>query len=429
MYLSTDNGSSWSNSNEGIMNKHITALFLKDSILFVGTDGGGVYRSTDKGSNWKQMDNGMTNITIPALDIKGTSIIAGTSGNGVFVSDDNGLSWNKINRGITNPFINTIARRDNYVFAGAEHGDIFLSTNSGVSWQNANAGVPSNNSINCILIKDSSVVFASSTQSVYYSSNNGISWEPRTNGITSYFMGVLGQCGQSIFVTGYGGLFKSTDDGLNWNHIESSSGLADNNVNCLAAMDTIIFAGTRYLGVFRSTNYGTTWDHVSNWPPYKDVRKLAVNDSKLFALTGDSIIYISYDKGVSWISVSEGLPSYDKISAIGVNDSYLFAGMQYDNIWKRPFSTFVNVNDNPSSTENFTIFPNPASEYIIINGEKMDKQGFVVNIYNSLGALIKTSFLDQVQKIINLSNLNSGIYLVEIKSAHFRQIEKLIINK
>ncbi len=382
------------------------------------------------GEHWSQEDYGMINITIPALKTDGNCIFSGTYGNGIFISTDNGLSWNKKSEGLTNYFVKTIDKLGSQVYVGTEHGDIYLSSNNGMTWQSANTGTPSYNSINDISIKDSSVVFATTTQNLLYSSNSGSTWEYRSNGITASFFYYLAQCRQNIFVIGsYGGIFKSTDEGLNWTHIELSSGLFEYNINCLAVMDTIIFAGSAHSGVYRSFDFGTTWDQIANLPGSNNIRKIVVSGSNLFAFTLEGAIYISYDKGETWILVSDGLSSYNKVSVIAVNDLYLYAGMEHEGIWRRPFSSFVNIDNNISTPDRFSVFPNPASEFITINYKKKENEILTLNIYNSLGVLVSKGSLNHDKEKIEISNLNNGIYFVEIKSNDFRQVEKLIVNK
>jgi photosystem II stability/assembly factor-like uncharacterized protein len=64
--------------------------FARNSIghVFVGTQGGGVYRSTDNSENWTLVDNGLTNTYVTALAINAAGhIFAATFGGGAFRSD------------------------------------------------------------------------------------------------------------------------------------------------------------------------------------------------------------------------------------------------------------------------------------------------------------------------------------------------------
>ena len=79
----------------------------KNSIghVFVGTQGGGVFRSTDNGESWAGVNNGLTATNVRALASSPVDhIFAGTFG-GVFRSTDNGDHWVAINNGLEFPFV------------------------------------------------------------------------------------------------------------------------------------------------------------------------------------------------------------------------------------------------------------------------------------------------------------------------------------
>src|SRR5258705_14010833 len=66
--------------------------------VFVGTQGGGVFRSTDNAETWTAVNNGLTDTNVRALAINSTGhIFGGTWSSGVFRSTDNGGSWTPVN--------------------------------------------------------------------------------------------------------------------------------------------------------------------------------------------------------------------------------------------------------------------------------------------------------------------------------------------
>src|SRR4051812_19342334 len=57
---------------------HISALTIKDTILIAGTETGGVFVSTDYGSTWTQSNTGLTNLNeVKALIANNTYVFAG----------------------------------------------------------------------------------------------------------------------------------------------------------------------------------------------------------------------------------------------------------------------------------------------------------------------------------------------------------------
>ncbi len=71
------------------------------------------------------------------------------------------------------------------------------------------------------------------------------------------------------------------------------------------------------------------------------------------------------------------------------------------------------TNKNPllNKTSFITITPNPASDYIVINGITNSE---IYIIYNLLGKLVMSGNINKTNKIIDISNLINGLYLVKI---------------
>jgi len=58
--------------------------------IFAGTSGNGIFLSTNNGNSWTAINNRLTYHYVSALAIQGGKIFAGTPGLGVFLSID---SW------------------------------------------------------------------------------------------------------------------------------------------------------------------------------------------------------------------------------------------------------------------------------------------------------------------------------------------------
>jgi len=90
--------------------------------------------------------------------------------------------------------------------------------------------------------------------------------------------------------------------------------------------------------------------------------------------------------------------------------------------------------DNSSSVEGvsakntlFDIYPNPASDIITLNTDNVSNTDLILNIYNVVGTLVKSETLKQNNRQINIGDLRTGIYMVEIKSKEWKGKQKLII--
>jgi photosystem II stability/assembly factor-like uncharacterized protein len=80
--VSTDNGIMWAQTP--LNNYEVRSLTINGNNVFAGTDNNGVYLSTDNGTTWTQRNEGLANSSIEALCISNNYIFAGTNGNGVY---------------------------------------------------------------------------------------------------------------------------------------------------------------------------------------------------------------------------------------------------------------------------------------------------------------------------------------------------------
>ncbi len=71
----------------------------------------------------------------------------------------------------------------------------------------------------------------------------------------------------------------------------------------------------------------------------------------------------------------------------------------------------------------FLIYPNPASEFINIKS----LEGANIEIYNIVGKMVKSEVSQSNDHAMNVSNLNSGIYLLKLTSEDKSATKKLII--
>ncbi len=270
IFLSTNNGTSWSAVNSGLTvvniwngtsyNSYYTPKCFAISIngaddtnIFVGTWGSGVFLSTNNGANWTAVNNGFPNTgggygngdtIITSLVFSGNNLFAGTFSFGVFLSTNNGMSWTQVNNGLTDTSIYALAVLDTNIFAGTYGNGVFLSTNNGTSWTNAG-----------LLNEDVEALAISGT---------------------NLFAGTNGD----------GGVYLSTNNGKNWSVV--GSGLINKTVYSFAVSDTNIYIGT-FQGVCLSTNNGTSWNGIDFSDMSRPIFSLTISGKNLFAETDEGL--------------------------------------------------------------------------------------------------------------------------------------------
>ena len=212
VYLSTDNGTTWTAINNGIPATLIWSLEVSGNNLYACTGGLGLFRTTDHGTSWTNL--GLISEIIYTCVVKGTTIFAGTGDHGVYRSTDDGATWNQVNNGLTWLHVKALFVKGNSIFAGT-HPSMFRSTDDGENWIELTNGLPNPavNEYGFTMI--GSTLFAGIDSGVYYSVDNGNSWNP-TN-LTGVLVYTIYAYLNNLFA-GHSGqaVYHSSDNGLTW---------------------------------------------------------------------------------------------------------------------------------------------------------------------------------------------------------------------
>jgi hypothetical protein len=384
VYLSTNNGTSWTSVNNGLPRAQgrflprVSGFAVIDTNIIAG--GGGVFLSTNSGANWTWVNN---SLNVMALAVSGTNLFAGTYNKGVFLSADGGTSWAADNGGLTKfsslwgyHTIGCFASNGENVFIGTTghtgfygHG-VFLSTNNGTNWTAVNEGLPS---------------------------------YPEA-GDSATFGGILclAVSGSNIFAgTGEDGVYHSTDNGAHWT--AANTGLTDTTVNALVVSGTNLFAGTNG-GVFLSTNNGTSWTAVNGSLTDHPVSALAVSGDILF-----------------------------------VGTPITFAGDYKGGVWRRPLSEMVTSVEHiagrlPRMFELCQNYPNPLNPSTTIKYNLPKSAEVRLGVYDVLGREVSMLVNEKMDAGVHevkfeASDLSSGLYFYRLSVGDFVQSKKLMILK
>ena len=349
VFLSTDNGSSWTPIYSSLMNYGVSSLVIDtngtDSFnLFAGT-GNGVYLSTNNGTSWTAVDSGFTNLRVYSLTLNGSDLFAVTK-DGLYLSRNNGTNWKQVNSTLVSNVINCLTFIGTNLFAGTDFGGVYLSTDNGTSWTQINSGlIPGSLSrIPYPAVSSFAVIgtnlFAGTDNGVFLSTNNGTSWLVDSSGIGSESISSLavvpnGKGGTNLFAGTYptsfnenGGVYLSTNNGTSW--MQVNSGLTNHNITALFVCPdssgyTNLFAATHTGpgddgGLFLTTNNGTDWINVNSGPAFTKVNVSAFVVSGTNFLAGSTYgdLYLSTNNGTSWSTINSGFKPGNPISSFAV---------------------------------------------------------------------------------------------------------------
>ena len=272
------------------------------------------------------------------LAINGTIFFAGTRV-GLFRSTDRGVSWTAVTSGLpllnewiypfavgANLFVGTIGQGDN-------NNRILRSTDNGISWTFADSGLPRRGNPECFTSIDSNLftIVDGLGGGIFKSTNNGLNWTADTGLPDRAGAFLVATIGTNLFAfTRSSGLFRSINNGASW--IVVKNGWPDTSfVNCVAAMDTNIFIGTDFKGIYRSTDNGNTWiavnSGITNYAAIT-ITNLAVSDTNIFAATTGGKVFRSTNNGANWteVNANAGIAANTWICFLKASGPDLFAG-------------------------------------------------------------------------------------------------------
>jgi photosystem II stability/assembly factor-like uncharacterized protein len=252
IFRSTDNGTSWTECNNGLPYFDVWAIHLSGSVLFasifhIGTYSG-IYVSTDYGNTWVATENEFTPGDVP-ISIKsiGSNIFTAVQNEGVYHSTDNGVNWTMVNNGLPTLNVTELAINSNRVFVSTGGSGVYYSTNNGGLWNSCNSGIAGTDQTVTHIHASDSLLFCSTYNGfgpagIYVSEDNGSNWDLRNTGITNLYGNDFVVSGSSVFfATTMGGVFYSNDLGNQWHTF--NDGLTSPCIHSLCINGSNIFAG------------------------------------------------------------------------------------------------------------------------------------------------------------------------------------------
>jgi ligand-binding sensor domain-containing protein len=244
VFLSNDNGSTYTEVNNGLQFKFQNKIFINGSDMYVGSFEG-VALSTNNGTSWQAVNTGLTSLSTTSFAAIANNVYAGTSG-GVFVTTNKGSSWTAtLNTGLTNTSVSSLLLKDNFLFAGTSNG-VFVSSNNGSNWTEVSSGL-SNKSIRCLAVVGTKL-FAGTNSGLFISSNNGSSWQ--STSIPSILVYDIAAIGGTVVAVTDKSVYSSNDSGVLWK--EDNGGLPSNAyLTSVTNNSTTFFLGTFGHSVFK----------------------------------------------------------------------------------------------------------------------------------------------------------------------------------
>jgi len=391
--------SQWVQMSSGINNNLIIySLCASDSIIFMGTDGNGIFLSTNSGLNWIQ--SGLETYTVTKIIVNGNNIIASAFylqqpyGNqvwNIYFSTNNGISW--IPKGLSNQVIFSLTSIGSNIFAGVNYFGVYLSTNNGTNWTQTS--------------------------------------------LINKRVDALSTNGNNLFAGTYGsGLYMSTNNGTNWANI----GFYGQNVNSVAAIGSNIYTSINWWGIYFSTDFGVNWTQSNITSTRSDEiitygNNIFVGNYAYYGLGG---VYMSTNNGTNFIDISQGLNGHPTVYTLCISNSYIFAGISQQSVWRRSLSEILGIQnistEIPSANSLEQNYPNPFNPVTKIRFAIPKNEIVTLKIIDLLGREVAVLVNEKLQSgtyetTFDANNLSSGFYFYRLQTNVYTETKRMILVK
>lgn len=450
VHVSTDDGASWTTADSGLPGNQAWCLAANDSGVFAGTNDRGVFRSTDSGVYWTPATSGIITSEVNSLAGTGSDVYAAMDYKSVVSSTDYGRTWTSdtsLHAGAS-----SLTVIGNEVYA-VSNGGIYASSNNGESWSPKNGGTMDTEYPSILLSSGTNLVAACQDSGhIYLSSDGGTTWSNVGQNVPE--IASMTTSGPDIVAGTHDGIYASTDEGATWKEVNGSL----ININAIESSGSYIFAG-RYDwpipigfappsppgGVFRSSDGGMNWAADSSGIPSAppdvalgpQIYSLAVQGEDVYAGASPGV-YAATIHGNEWSDVGGNLPESTVLS-LYANDSTVYAGMERGGIWAAPIDEVTGIVSpvRPHAPSSFKLaqnYPNPFNPSTTIDFKVPRLSHVKLVVYDVLGRKVETLVDTEMGPgeysiQFDASNLASGVYFYRLMADNFLETKKLMLIK
>ncbi len=231
--------------------------------------------------------------------------------------------------------------------------------------------------------------------------------------------------------------FYSEDRGNSWTKssaILSSSLIPWEIISSKTDADKVFISGTGFTnpGVYQSNDGGISFASLSNDIPEATFYEIALSDDEdyLFAATSEGpFVYVFADS--KWYSlVGTGTPYVNFTSVDNIGDYVIRFGTYGRGVWDFEIEKpAVGIEDETHNNLSLTLYPNPASEDLIIEFDSETNTLVQIEIIDLSGRVVlrsshnSNSGTQQVE--VNVSELTAGIYIAQISvGSEFKSVSR-----
>ena len=382
---------------------------------------------------WEEK-NISTNSTLTCVDFVTENIGFVTGGNKIYKTENGGDNWaNSHTASDLVMYEDVFVINNNKIIAvgkdlNSNQSIITKTENGGVDWNNAT--VSNSSFLKSVFFVSPEIGFCSGgSGTILKTTDSGDTWQELSSGTGTNL--------QSIFFVNemvgiaVGGspasavILKTQDGGVNWNPINSPS---NNNLQSVYFSNQETGYVVGWNGeIMRTDNCGGDWTIQNSVAMTGNLEVFFTDDNTGYIVGGamnESLIQKTSNEGELWEDISpqisEGLvsiqfPTFNVGYVVGSNGTVV----------KTESGGIMTSTNNFEFSDEFKVFPNPTNGTLNIkseNNNRIDK----VRIYDSNGHVINGLNIIPTSHEIDLSNLESSVYYLEIRSDKKIEIKKIV---
>jgi photosystem II stability/assembly factor-like uncharacterized protein len=275
--------------------------------LYAAAFDAGLYKSTDGGTSWRWSADGMAGRSIAkiVLDPSRPSVLFAVAiGPDLFRSTDAGAHWTRVYSGYSLNAVALVPGKPSAVYL-ADGVKVLRSTDDGGHWSEIFSGEPGAVGHIAVAPTQPRTIFLSTQVALQRSTDGGASWTvipgfSRNPQIADLVIAPSDP--RRVYVAAGNGFYRSVDGGDSWTGPFAFHAIT---LAVVPQTPSTIYAGTAQLDVWRSTDGGTTWRRFSHGLPATllPVETLAISPSQpatIYAGVDFAGVAKTTDGGAHW---------------------------------------------------------------------------------------------------------------------------------
>jgi len=383
-YVTRDGGTTWEKIFPESFGEAVE-IAASDPDVWYLSDGQFTARSDDAGKNWKLFRMGVaTKVAGIPIDLQVDPrdpyrIFVNNYGGGNLLSTDGGETWADASKGYSGAQVQALAidASGRAVYASVMRGDTYRSADGGEVWEDTRFSVSYEMAFQERSTTDILVAGLQANGNIYRSTDGGVTWdstlvvELRSDQYMMHSLALArAPSDPQIVYIGYGngscaegdyqgctghlepGLFRSSDGGKTWEHVEDTPFKDYSIISIAVSLDDplTVFVATG-MGPFVSRNGGDTWQFLVSlddlaggspprpgaWAPSVYVMAIDPFDPQVIYAGGAmAAVFRSSDRGQTWGQAAAGMDPNAQVRDLVADPNrpgVLYAGLRYAGVF------------------------------------------------------------------------------------------------